>query len=113
MFNFFKSIFGSNNKDSQSQVNMALFENTPPINSNNLNKVPFQGSQHERVRAFMSDGSWRDLEEIVEACGGTAASVSARLRDLRKEKFGSHTVNTMRVGGPKDGYWMYQVLLSN
>jgi hypothetical protein len=40
-----------------------------------------------RVSSLMSDGQWRTLAQIVTACGGTEASVSARLRDLRKDKF--------------------------
>jgi hypothetical protein len=49
-----------------------------------------------RVEAFMRDGAWRTLPEIVASCGGTEASVSARLRDLRKPKFGRHTVERRR-----------------
>lgn len=44
------------------------------------------------VREFMSDGEWHTLAEIQRACGGTEASCSARLRDLRKERFGKRTV---------------------
>lgn len=40
-----------------------------------------------RVHALMSDDQWRTLAQIVTECGGTEASVSARLRDLRKDKF--------------------------
>lgn len=37
------------------------------------------------------------------------ASISARLRDLRKEKFGGHTVNKRHRGDPKRGLWEYQL----
>ena len=55
------------------------------------------------------------LQEIAEACGGSEASCSARLRDLRKSKFGAYDVVSQRDasnpaiwrygirGGPGDG----------
>lgn len=77
--------------------------------------VPFDGATFEpakdsvrlagllaRVKALMSDGRWRTLAEIRAVVGGTEASVSARLRDLRKPKFGGHTVETRRRDG---GLW--------
>jgi len=42
-----------------------------------------------RVYELMRDGKWRTLRQIASKCNGTEASVSARLRDLRKEKFRS------------------------
>ncbi len=52
---------------------------------------------------------WWTLAEIVERVGGSEAGVSARLRDLRKEKFGGHTVNKRHRGDPKRGLWEYQL----
>jgi hypothetical protein len=52
-----------------------------------------------RVRALMSDGEWRTLRQIAEAVTGSEAGVSARLRDLRKVKFGAHGVERRRVDG--------------
>jgi hypothetical protein len=62
-----------------------------------------------RVRDLMADGNWRTLAQIVQACGGTEASVSARLRDLRKPKFGAHDVRRRRVCGA-DGLFEYRVI---
>jgi hypothetical protein len=45
-----------------------------------------------RVRALMLDGKWRTLAEIAEATGYPEASISARLRDLRKPRFGGFQV---------------------
>ncbi|WP_156433875.1 hypothetical protein [Bradyrhizobium retamae] len=56
-------------------------------------------SQLDRVHQHMLDGNYHSLEAIVVKCGGTVASVSARLRDLRKDKFGKHTVERRRVAG--------------
>ena len=49
-------------------------------------------AQLTRVRDLMSDGRWRTLPEIAGAVGDPPQSVSARLRDLRKPRWGSLTV---------------------
>ncbi len=54
--------------------------------------------------------SWFTLNEISQLTGDPEASISARLRDLRKAKFGSHTVNRRRRGDPKRGIFEYQLL---
>jgi hypothetical protein len=64
--------------------------------------------QLARVYALMADGHWRTLRQIAAAAGGTEAAVSARLRDLRKSKFGGHTVERRRVAGA-NGLWEYRV----
>lgn len=43
--------------------------------------------QADRVRELMVDGQWRTLAEISAATGAPEASVSARLRDLRREGY--------------------------
>lgn len=50
-----------------------------------------------RVRDFLSDGEWHTLGEIHAACGGTEASCSARLRDLRKAKFGGYVIERQYI----------------
>ena len=64
--------------------------------------------QLERVWALMSDGQWRTLREIAFRAGGTEAAVSARLRDLRKPRFGGYVVDRRRVEGVS-GLWEYRV----
>lgn len=54
-------------------------------------------AQHHRVLAFMRDGRWHTLEAISEATGDPEASVSARLRDLRKDRFGAHLIERRYV----------------
>ena len=65
-------------------------------------------SQLGRVYQCMKDGKWRGLREISEISGGSEASVSARLRDLRKERFGCHVVNRKRVC---KGFFNYQLVI--
>lgn len=66
-----------------------------------------------RVRSLMLDGQWRTLAEISAQTGDPQASISARLRDLRKVKFGSYIVNRRRRGLAKKGLHEYQLLPSN
>ena len=57
------------------------------------------------VQDLMSDGKWRSLWEISQRVQAPEASVSARLRDLRKRKFGGHTVERRHIGR---GLWEYR-----
>lgn len=82
--------------------------------------VTFQpGSDGRRLRRqlvavwqVMQDRAWHQLPEIVERLKGegvkaTTQSVSARIRDLRKEQFGAHMVIRRRVAG---GVWEYRLV---
>lgn len=55
--------------------------------------------QLSRVQALMRDGRWRTLSALTHIVGGSEAGVSARLRDLRKPRFGSHTIERQRLKG--------------
>lgn len=59
----------------------------------------------------MRDGRWRTLEEIHRAIGqrGSEASISARLRDLRKERYGGLEVQRRRRGREERGLFEYRV----
>lgn len=63
-------------------------------------------SQFWRIKELMLDGEWRTLAQIARRAGGSEAGVSARLRDLRKARFGSFTVERERGG---EGLWWYRV----
>lgn len=54
-------------------------------------------SQLLKVEALMLDGKWRTLTHISIAVKAPESSVSARLRDLRKPRFGSHLIDRRRV----------------
>jgi hypothetical protein len=61
-----------------------------------------------RVFTAMKDQRWHTLDHLVEQSGGSTASVSARLRDLRKEKFGAFVVERRRKSG---GLYEYRLLI--
>lgn len=62
---------------------------------------PRLSRQLDRVKALMLDGQWRTLRHIVDSIEGPAseAGVSARLRDLRKRRFGACLVERRRLPG--------------
>ena len=54
---------------------------------------------------------WHTLTDISRATGYPEASVSARLRDFRKERFGGHTVLRRRASHDDGGLWEYKVIM--
>lgn len=67
--------------------------------------------QYECIFNLMRDGRWRSLDDISVATGFrfNHASISARLRDMRKERFGGHTVERSYVNR---GYYEYRLLVA-
>ena len=65
------------------------------------------GKQMIRVLNLMVDGQWRTLEEIKAITNDPEASISARLRDVRK----IYNTNAMERKRLSDGLWVYRVNL--
>ncbi len=61
----------------------------------------------QKVFVLMLDGQPRTLAEIAQKVGTSEAGASARLRDLRKERFGGHTVRSSRR---MKGLWEYRLI---
>lgn len=53
--------------------------------------------QLDAVRSVMASGAWLTLRQISIAAKCSEASASARLRDLRKQRFGGHMVARKRI----------------
>jgi len=64
--------------------------------------------QARMVAEVMIVGQWRTLAEIAELTDQPEASVSARLRDLRKPRFGGSTVERRRKS---KGLFEYRLLV--
>ena len=62
----------------------------------------------DKVRHIMSNpkGQWWTLFELSKLTGSSEAGVSARIRDLRKEKNGGHNIESSRGRG---GLWRYRM----
>jgi len=67
----------------------------------------------KKIFELMSDGVPKTLSEINEGTGCPEASISATLRDFRKEKFGWHTVKTTRRGEPSNGLFQYELIINH
>lgn len=66
------------------------------------------GDQMLAVYVVMADGQWRTLKQLAAEVGAPEASVSARLRDLRKPRFGGHRVERRYVC---KGCFTYQLVV--
>ncbi len=66
-------------------------------------------TQLETIRDLMLDGVWLSLAEIKAATGHGEASISAQLRHLKKERFGSYRLEKRRRG-ENAGMWEYRIL---
>lgn len=111
---FARRIIEMNNKEQQS-----LFDYTNSVN------LRFNGSDYNRkiddarltgqalrVFSLMKDGEWRTLDEISRSTSAPHASVSAQLRHLRKERFGSHDVRKRPRGDRANGLFEYQLIVN-
>lgn len=64
-------------------------------------------AQARDVYRYMMHGEWRTLADIAHNTGHPEASVSARLRDLRKPKFGGFTVERRYIA---NGQYHYRLV---
>jgi hypothetical protein len=66
--------------------------------------------QLKRVFGVMVKGGWYTLSELSARTGDRSeAALSARLRDLRKPKFGSFEIERRRRGEASAGLWEYRL----
>lgn len=69
-------------------------------------------AQLRRVYTFMGDGEWHTLGDIERGANVRQTSASSRLRDLRKERFGAHTVLRRGVGHGT-GLFEYRLIVND
>jgi hypothetical protein len=69
------------------------------------------GKQLARVKEVLVKAAaikaWVTLRELSVLTNFGEASISARIRDLRKDHFGGYTVQRRRRGDPTKGIWEY------
>ena len=65
-------------------------------------------SQLHRVKNAMLSGEWKTLSQLEAEIGSPQSSISARLRDLRKERFGGYIVERKYES---NGLFCYRILL--
>jgi len=59
-----------------------------------------------RVKLELLDGKWHTIPQLARVTNGSEAGVSARLRDLRKDKFGGYVIDRAYVS---QGLWEYRL----
>jgi predicted transcriptional regulator len=99
------------NSDSQQQINF-----NQPFEGSDFNPVFDQkrlSTQLLEIFSLMQDKTFRTLSEIEKITGHGQSSISAQLRNLRKQKFGSHTLNKKRRGQGSQGLFEYQIISSS
>ena len=67
-------------------------------------------TQMGRVWLALREGEWLSLGELADRVDAPEASVSARLRDLRKRRFGNHEVARRHRGERGSGLFEYQLI---
>jgi hypothetical protein len=71
------------------------------------------GTQLDRLLSVVRDGSWWTVEQLQDEIFGRfqirdpQASLSAQLRNARKEKHGGYTIERRRVGN----FWQFRCVL--
>lgn len=68
--------------------------------------------QVRRIRDLMLDGQWRTLSEIEAKTSDPAASISAQLRNLRKQRFGGYIIEKRRRGNRDSGLFEYRLIIA-
>ena len=69
--------------------------------------------QIHAIFKLMKDGKFRTLNGIHQELGYPESSISAQLRNLKKERFGSHGLDKRHVGNRDKGLWEYKIIVNN
>lgn len=69
------------------------------------------GRQLKKVLYEMAKGEWLTLAELEARIWEPQASISARLRDLRKPRNGGYTIERRRRGEAARGIFEYRMVL--
>lgn len=64
------------------------------------------GKQQLDVYNVMKDQQWHSLEDVYRKVGGRQTSVSACIRNLRKQNYGGFIIERAR----EDGEYLYRLL---
>ena len=84
---------------SEPELTRRMAENLAGQETGEERDAPRLGRQLVAVLRVMQDGKWHTLAGLAHATGHPEASISARLRDLRKPRFGRAVVERKRSDG--------------
>ena len=77
----------------------------PPLKHADMQRL---GTQRADVWRLLKLGRWWTLADLAAHSGHPEASVSARIRDFRRPKYGSHSIQRRRAPGT-DATWEYRL----
>ena len=69
-----------------------------------------EGVRRAMIVAARRIDAWLTIGELRAAAGGSEAGISARIRDLRKARFGGNVIERRRRGDPKRGLFEYRLI---
>ena len=69
--------------------------------------------QLRNIFQLMRDSQWRTLREIEEVTGYGQASISAQLRNLKKERWGFNGLERQARGERSRGLWEYKLIVNS
>lgn len=107
-------------KVTQKQMNESLKVSFSSAISQNAQE-PFDGVTYQdkdytrlsgqllRVFEVMKDGRWYGASQLCELANVSPLSITARIRDLRKDRFGKHAIETKRANDT--GLFLYRLVL--
>ena len=66
--------------------------------------------QIQRVKEALETWRWWSLGDLAQVTGDPEASISAQIRHLRKNRFGSHVIEKRRRGDRSSGLFEYRMV---
>lgn len=89
---------------------VTLFDGVTYAPEHDEARLTGQLAQVHELLSSEDDYDWWTIQELADKMpGATEASISARIRDLRKPRFGGYLVERRRRGGPPSGCWEYRL----
>jgi len=72
--------------------------------------IPRMTGQLKKVFELMQDGQWHTIRQVAKYAQCCEVSAGTRIRDLRKERFGGHTVKRRRDRN-RPGVFRYRLII--
>lgn len=79
------------------------------LSRNQIYSDQYGRSLKNQILLSLAGGRWVSPGQIAQMTGAPARSVTARLRDLRKDRFGGYIIIIRRCKNRRDGLWEYRI----
>jgi len=71
---------------------------------------PDPAKWYEPLLALFRDGEWHTIDEVARYLGYNDTGAAARIRDLRKARYGGHKIDRKSSG--RAGVYLYRLVVS-